>query len=461
MSRSLSLGELVALAAELRREGPRYTSYPSVPFWHPEPSDSAYRDALAALASRPHEPVAVYVHLPFCLTRCTYCGCHAVVNRAPAAPDRYLDHVAVEIERVATRAGPRQITQLHWGGGTPNYLTGDQLRRLAGLFCGAFTLAPDAEVSIEMDPRAAHPGQAWVLRELGFNRVSLGVQDLDPAVQEAIGRRQSEAQTVRLLQECRAAGFASVNVDLVYGLPGQTPGTLERTIARVIDLSPDRLALFGYAHVPHLRPNQRAIDASTLPGPAERLGAFHDLVGHLTTAGYEWIGLDHFARPADPLAVAARERRLQRTFMGYTERAAPHLLGFGASSIGRVAGRFVQNEPALRAYGERLAAGALPVVRGLSPDADDLLRGAVIEHVMCNLEVPWELTRARFGIAVNEALPDEVARLDALEEAGLVELNPQGVRVSAAGRYFLRNVAMTFDRHLRQEVRPGTFSTAV
>ena len=461
MSTTPPLSELVALAARLPAAAPRYTSYPSVPFWRPEPDDAGYRAALAGLAARPADPVALYVHLPFCLTRCAYCGCHAVVNRAPAAPDRYLDHVAIELERVASLGGRRRVAQMHWGGGTPNYLSDEQLRRLSRLIRGAFDLAPDAEVSIEMDPRAAHPGQPGLLRELGFNRVSLGVQDLDPAVQDAIGRRQSEEQTVRLLDECRAARFASVNVDLVYGLPRQTPETLSRTIDRVIDLAPDRLALFGYAHVPNLRPNQRSIDAATLPGPRERLAAFRDLVQRLAGAGYEWIGLDHFARPDDPLAAAAREGRLQRTFMGYTERAAPHLLAFGASSIGWVDGRFVQNESALKPYGERLAAGALPVVRGLKLDRDDLLRGAVLEHLMCNLAVPWDLIRERFGLTVPEALPDEVARLDALEDLGLIELDPHGMRVAPAGRYFLRHVAMTFDRYLRSEIRPGTFSTAV
>jgi oxygen-independent coproporphyrinogen-3 oxidase len=312
-----------------------------------------------------------------------------------------------------------------------------------------------------MDPRAAHPGQPALLRELGFNRVSLGVQDLDPGVQDAIGRRQSETQTVRLLDECREAGFASVNVDLVYGLPRQTPATLERTIARVLELAPDRLALFGYAHVPNLRPNQRSIDPATLPGPLDRLAAFHDLVQRLAGAGYQWIGLDHFARPGDPLAVAARAGRLQRTFMGYSGRAAPHLIGLGASSIGWVDGRFGQNESALKAYGERLAAGALPVVRGLHLDPDDLLRAAVIEHLMCNLAVPWDLTRDRFGLTVPEALPHEAARLDALEAGGLVELDVQGMRVSAAGRYFLRHIAMTFDRYVRSAVAAGTFSSAV
>jgi oxygen-independent coproporphyrinogen-3 oxidase len=461
MHRSPSLPELITLAAGLPPAGPRYTSYPSVPFWHAETHDAAYREALAALAGRPAEPVAVYVHLPFCLTRCAYCGCHAVVNRAPAAPERYLDHLALEIERVTALAGRRLVAQVHWGGGTPNYLTDDQLRRLAGLLRGAFTFAPDAEISIEMDPRAAHPGQAWLLRELGFNRVSLGVQDVDPAVQDAIGRRQSEAQTVRLLEECRAAGFASVNLDLVYGLPRQTPATLERTIRRVIDLRPDRLAVFGYAHVPSLRPNQRAIDASTLPPPDQRLAAFHDIVARLTHAGYQWIGLDHFAHPHDALAVAAREARLQRTFMGYTERAAPHLLGFGASAIGRVNGRFVQNESAIKPYGERLVGGALPVVRGLRPDRDDLLRATVIEQLMCNLSVLWELTRDRFGMAVNEALPDAMMQLEEFEAAGLVELDHAGLRVSPTGRYFLRTVAMTFDRYLRQGIRSGTFSSAI
>jgi oxygen-independent coproporphyrinogen-3 oxidase len=457
-----ALADLQALASRLRQAGPRYTSYPSVPFWRTDIGDAGYRAAVAELAAHQDDPIAVYVHLPFCLTRCSYCGCHAVVNRQPSAPDRYLDHVAIEIDRVASLAGPRRrVTQMHWGGGTPNYLSDTQLRRLAALIGGAFDLTPDAEISLEMDPRAAHPEQAGLLRELGFNRVSLGVQDLDPSVQEAIGRRQSEAESVRLLEQCRAAGFASLNVDLVYGLPKQTSATLQRTLERIVELAPDRIAAFGYAHMPHLRPNQRAIDASTLPGADERLAAFHGVVERLTGAGYAWIGLDHFAREGDELSAAAREGRLQRTFMGYTALAAPHLLAFGASGIGWVAGRFIQNEPALKRYGERLSSGELPVVRGLHPDREDRLRGLVIEHLMCNLTIPWGLTLERFGVSVDEALPAEVGRLAALEAEGLVEVGRDGVRVSPAGRYFVRNVAMVFDRYLQTELRPGTFSSAV
>jgi oxygen-independent coproporphyrinogen-3 oxidase len=455
-----ALSELRAVASRLEAAAPRYTSYPSVPFWHPI-GGAAYREALAALAARENDPLALYVHLPFCLTRCSYCGCHAVVNRQPGAVDRYLDDLAIEIDRVASLAGARRVTQMHWGGGTPNYLGDAQLRRLAALVHSAFAVAPDVELSLEVDPRAAHGGQADLLRELGFTRISMGVQDLDPTVQEAIGRRQSEAETVRLLEQCRAARFASVNVDLVYGLPKQTAESLRRTLDRVVELAPDRIAAFGYAHVPHLRPNQRAIDAASLPGADERLSAFRGIVERLTDAGYTWIGLDHFARTTDELSVAARERRLQRTFMGYTTRAAPHLLAFGASGIGRVAGRFVQNEASLKRYGERLRAGELPAVRGLHPDQDDRLRGAVIEHLMCNLAIPWTLTLAQSEVRVDEALSAEVARLGALEAEGLVRIGRDGVEVSALGRYFLRNVAMVFDRYLRSDIRPGTFSSAV
>jgi oxygen-independent coproporphyrinogen-3 oxidase len=456
------LGELQALACRLRQAAPRYTSYPTVPFWSAEPSDTGYREALATLAARPDDPVAVYVHLPFCLTRCSYCGCHAVVNHAPSALDRYLDHLALELEQVSGLAGGRRrVVQLHWGGGTPNYLSDAQLRRLAALLRGAFDLAPGAEVSVEVDPRAAHPGQPGLLRELGFNRVSLGVQDLDPGVQAAIGRHQAVEHTVRLLEECRAAGFASVNVDLVYGLPTQTSASVRRTLERVIELAPDRIAMFSYAHVPHLRPNQRAIDASALPGRDERLAMFHTAVERLTGAGYAWIGLDHFARSDDALAAAARGGRLQRTFMGYTVSAAPHLLAFGASGIGSVAGRFVQNETALKRYGERLAAGELAVVRGLRLDRDDQLRALVIEHLMCNLEIPWTVSLERFGGTVPQLLPAEVNQMETLQRDGLVELDAAGAWITPSGRYFLRNVATVFDRYREEESRPGTFSAAV
>jgi len=434
------------LLRRLDRPGPRYTSYPTVPAWTADFGPTDWHEALADLAGQPARELSLYVHLPYCVKRCHYCGCNAAVPDRRGDVDRYLDHLERELDLVVARVGRRRVVQMHWGGGTPNYQTDRQLRRTWSLFADRFELG--GELSRECDPRAGRADQPHLLRELGFNRISLGVQDFDPHVQEAIGRRQPEAVTRRFVASCRAAGFASVNLDLVYGLPHQTPAVFSTSLAKVLELAPDRLAVFGYAHVPWAKPHQAVIDPAALPSGPERFALYHQAVETLTDAGYVWIGLDHFARADDELASAMRERRLHRNFMGYTTRPALDMLAFGNSAIGDVCDRFAQNATLVGAYETTVASGRLPVVKGLRLSAEDRRRRAMILHLMCNLELPWRLTTAEFGATVLDCVPDALERLAPLAAEGLVALDADGLRVTDLGRFFLRNVAMVFDAYL-------------
>jgi oxygen-independent coproporphyrinogen-3 oxidase len=428
--------------------GPRYTSYPTVPAWQAPFGAAEYREALEDLAGLPRDPVSVYVHLPFCGYRCHYCACTVALASRTDVVDRYLDHVELELELVTGIAGrSHPVVQLHLGGGTPNHLTVGQLERLVRMLEDRLTFDPTAERSVEADPRLASREGIDALRALGFRRISYGVQDFDPAVQAAIGRPQSEAVVRAAVELARAAGFAGVNIDLIYGLPLQSPPRFARTLESALALAPDRVACYSYAHVPDARHNQRLIDAATLPSREQKFELFQMSVEAFVGAGYEWIGMDHFARPGDGLAVAARERRLHRDFMGYTTRPAPHLLGFGMSAIGDVAGRFVQNVPRTGAYQRALEEGALPVERGHRLSDDDQHRRRAILNLMCNLELPHCL--------VPSPQEDGHARLGPLVAEGLLAAHADRYEVTPVGRYFLRNIAMALDAYLPQEL-PGT-----
>jgi oxygen-independent coproporphyrinogen-3 oxidase len=435
------------LLERLDRPGPRYTSYPTVPAWSDGFGPADWEAALADLQADPDREVSLYVHLPYCVKRCHYCGCNASVPDSREDVDRYLDHLEREIDLLAARVGRRRVVQMHWGGGTPNYQTDKQLRRTWQMIADRFELV--GERSLECDVRAARADQPALLRELGFDRISMGVQDFDPQVQEAIGRRQPARVTERWVAASREVGFESLNLDLVYGLPHQTRESFGESLRHVIDLGPDRLAVFGYAHVPWSKPHQAAIDTDALPSGPERFELYQLAVETLTEAGYVWIGLDHFARPGDELAVALRERRLHRNFMGYTTRPALDMLAVGNSAIADVRDRFAQTAPLVGAYQEKVAAGRLPVIRGHALSDDDRLRRQVILHLMCNLELPWSLTEERYGRPVDELLPDAVAQLPPLAEDGLITLDDGGLRATDLGRFFLRNVAMVFDAYLQ------------
>ncbi len=450
------------LLERFNKAGPRYTSYPTVPVWAPEFGDAGYRDALTRLAEMHDDALSIYAHLPFCAEMCHYCGCNSTVTRKAGVVDAYIDRMAKEVGIVTEILGRKgKVLQMHWGGGTPNFLDDEQLARTFGLFTDAFDVAAEAEISIEIDPRIASREQVGLLRKLGFNRISMGVQDFDPGVQEAIGRIQPEEQTKAIFAACRDEGFDSVNVDLVYGLPGQTAEKFARSITEIIGMRPDRVALYSYAHLPRLRHNQKKIDESLLPMPTEKFALFHDAIGSFAAGGYEWVGMDHFALPDDELCIAQNEKRLHRNFMGYTVRPATHMLAFGNSSISDLAGSFVQNDTKLNRYQDALDEGTLPVARGHRLTDDDLFRRRVIIHLICNLELPFNLTQAEFGKRVDEALPASIERLRPFEAEGFVEFDDEGLRVTPLGRFFIRNLCMELDFYLEGQQEKPLFSKTV
>lgn len=432
------------------RPGPRYTSYPPVPAWTDPFGPDDYQDALQQLSRRRSDSIAVYVHLPFCADRCGYCGCNATVTRHGHVVDRYLDRVEAEVARVAGVIGrDRRVEQMHWGGGTPNLLDPAQTVRLQRILSDAFRFHRTAERSIEIDPRLGDGAQMHLYRELGFNRVSLGVQDLDEEVQKAIGRIQPAERTRRVFDDARTAGFESINLDLVYGLPRQTHETLGRTLDTILEWRPDRIASFGYAHLPQLRPNQKQVDARWMPDSRARLGLFTDTVDRLEEGGYRWIGLDHFALPGDSMSRAVSERALARNFMGYVTDPAPHLLAFGTSSIGEVSGCYVQNDPHLGRYQKIVDEGGLPVVRGHRLSREDLRRREAIHGLLCNLD----LAEGSLPDAWR-AGTDPWAPLRPFEEDGMVEIAEGRATVTRLGRFVLRSICMTLDETLPEGVGP-------
>jgi oxygen-independent coproporphyrinogen-3 oxidase len=432
---------------------PRYTSYPAVPDWTGGIDGASWRRHLGVLDGSA-APMALYVHLPFCASRCLYCGCNATVTTRTEVVDRYLNRLEREIAMTADAIGqgPR-VAEMHWGGGTPNFLDAGQLTRLVTMLRDAFVIDAETECSIEADPRLVSPGQLTQLRALGFSRISFGVQDFDAAVQDAIGRIQSPALIADVVAEARAAGFGGINFDLIYGLPRQTAEGFERTVAEALALGPDRVACFGYAHVPWMRPHQKRIDAAELPVHHTRFSLFRRTVEQFIAAGYEWIGLDHFAKPDDPLARAAEAGTLHRNFMGYTTRVGEHLLGLGTSAISEVDGWYAQSAPELGEWQRAIDAEVLPVSRGHVLSEDDLLRGAVITHLMCNGEVPYTL-----WIGGAEDLRQ---RFDGFADDGLVIFGERSVRVTPLGRFFVRNLCAALDAYRASADGAPRFSRAV
>lgn len=437
------------------KPGPRYTSYPTVPIWSHDFGEADYREALTSVAASPDDTLSLYLHLPFCAERCAYCGCNATVTRHEHVIDTYLDHVERELAIVSPLLGKRRrVVQMHWGGGTPNFLNEAQSRRMMAMLDAAFEIDRNEELSLEMDPRIGTREQAIFYRELGFNRVSLGVQDIDSRVQVAIGRIQPFDKTAELFNACREVGFSSVNIDLVYGLPYQSSEVFGHTLEAVLNLRPDRIACFSYAHLPNSRSNQKHVDATGLPAPYAKFGLFQQSVETFTEAGYDWIGLDHFALSSDEMSQAVRERRLRRNFMGYTLLPASHMVALGVSSIGDLGGCFIQNDVGLGRYQKSLAAGKLPVVRGMRLTPDDHNRRAAIMHLMCNLELPKRMMK-------DEGMLDSYERVAAHALDGLVGVEAERLFVTDLGRYFIRNLCMELDAHLSQTAGRPIFSKTV
>lgn len=430
--------------------GPRYTSYPTADRFTPAFTEADYRAALQASAARAAEPLSVYVHVPFCESLCWYCACNKIVTRHHEQALRYLDALEREIALHAADLGPRRtMSQLHFGGGTPTFLADAELARLAAALERAFARSDDIEASIEVDPRTVTPERLRTLRALGFNRVSFGVQDFDPAVQHAVHRVQSVQQVQTLIEAARELGFVSTNVDLIYGLPRQTPESFTRTVEQVVALAPDRIALYAYAHLPQRFKPQRRIHEADLPTPAPRVAMLATAIERFTAQGYDYIGMDHFALHDDALARAKRERRLFRNFQGYTTRAGGDLLGLGVSAIGKIGSTYSQNVKGLALYYDAIEAGRYATERGFVLGADDLLRRDVIMALMCQGRVEFDAVRRAHGVDFATVFAAELQELAPLAEMGWVKLEPGAVQVTALGWYFVRSVASVFDAYLR------------
>ena len=432
--------------------GPRYTSYPTAPSWVDTFGEADYRKALAASA-KSKRPLSVYVHIPFCESLCTYCGCSVVITRREDKPKQYLADLAHEIDRVAelVKADQRETVQIAWGGGTPTHLTPAQIEQLMAHLRSRFPLAADAEIGIEVDPRVTTRDHVKAIVRAGFNRISMGLQDFDPVVQKEIHRVQPFELTRDFIRWCREEGLKSVNVDLVYGLPLQTLKGFDKTIGLVVDrLKPDRVSAFSYAHVPWLKPAQKKFDEATILHGREKFAIFTRLMERMTDAGYEFVGMDHFARPDNELAVAQREGRLWRNFQGFTTKSGTDLVGLGVTSIGQVAGAFAQNEKNLIGWGARVRSTGLSTTKGLWISDDDKIRARIIHQIMCGYRLAKSEIEREFDIDFDVRYGDALARLGPLAADGMIELNDDGFELTSWGRVFVRNVCMLFDAHLPQ-----------
>jgi oxygen-independent coproporphyrinogen-3 oxidase len=430
--------------------GPRYTSYPTV-LQFAESFGCADYSMAAGESNAEGRPLSLYFHLPFCATLCYYCACNKIATRKRHLADEYLDYLIREIElQSELYQSGRPVTQLHWGGGTPTFLSDAQMTRLMEATGSHFELANDGEFSIEVDPREVREETVATLRDLGFNRMSVGVQDFEPAVQKAVNRVQSEATTRRVIDEARAQGFRSMSIDLIYGLPFQTVDTFARTLQRIIDISPDRLSIYNYAHMPHLFPAQGRLDPNDMPDPQEKLRILELAINELTSAGYAYVGMDHFAKTTDELFTAQESETLHRNFQGYSTHRDTDLIGLGVTAIGNVGETFYQNFKTLDEYYQRIDTGDLAVAKGLRANADDALRRAVITELICYFRLDFATFQVRHGVRFADRFADELTRLRPLADDGLIELNPDGIRVTEVGRLLVRHVCMAFDAYAKQ-----------
>lgn len=433
--------------------GPRYTSYPTADRFNPgftEQTYIAYLEQRTADGSR-NPPLSIYVHLPFCESLCYFCACNKIITKDHGRTTEYLRYLAKEMALVAARIGPdRRTAQLHFGGGTPTFLSPAELRELMAMLRSHFDFLPDAELGIEIDPRTVSDDTMSMLAELGFNRTSFGVQDFDPAVQQAVNRVQPYAMVEKAVTASRKAGFESINADLIYGLPKQSLESFNRTLDRVIELSPERIALYNYAHLPSRFKAQRQIIESDLPTAEARLQIFLMSVRRLLDAGYIYIGLDHFSKPGDELNLARLDKTLHRNFQGYTTRADCDLIGFGVSAIGKVGHSYSQSVRTVKAYYEHLDADQLPIEKGFVLTDDDVLRRQVIMELMCSGPVDFAAINSAYGIDFRSYFAHELSRLQQYEDAELIKVDARSIQVTPKGRMFVRAVGMVFDKYLGQ-----------
>ena len=450
--------------------GPRYTSYPTAVQFTSKFDEAAYRAAAErSRAANPGAKLSVYVHVPFCTSPCFYCGCNRIITRQTGAGEIYLRALEKEIAlQGALFEKLRTVEQLHFGGGTPTFFTDAQIARVIDALDTHFgtTDSEEREYSIELDPRTVHAGRMEALAGMGFNRISLGVQDFDPQVQKAVNRVQSVKDTLDLIQDARRVGMRSVSVDLIYGLPYQTPESWRRTLDLIVQAAPDRIAAYSYAHLPERFKAQRHIDAAHLPSAAEKLALLALTIERFAEAGYEYIGMDHFAKPDDELAVARREGTLHRNFQGYATRGQLELIGLGMTSIGQIGDTFSQNARRLEDYYALVNAGRLPIEKGLRMTDEDRLRRDVIMALMCRDGLRYADIERRHGITFRAHFARELERLEALEGDGLVERLRDGIHVTEAGRLLLRPIAMVFDAYSKPFVAepagaPRRFSAVI
>ena len=451
------------LIARFDIAGPRYTSYPTADRFSESFGPEAYRQVLSARGQVSEQrPLSLYVHIPYCNTVCYYCACNKIITKDHGRSGRYLDYLAREMALVdCYLTGDRTVAQLHFGGGTPTFLNEGEMRRLWQEIGRYFTLIEDGEYSIEVDPRKVGNETVALLRDLGFNRMSIGVQDFDPVVQEAVNRIQPLAETERVLSAARASGFHSVSFDLIYGLPHQSVASFARTLEAVVALAPDRLSLYSYAHLPRLFTPQRRIDEAALPSASEKLAILQLAIERLTAAGYVYIGMDHFAKPNDELAVAQREGRLHRNFQGYSTHAECDLVALGISSISKVGASYAQNHKSEEPYYAALDRGELPTLRGVAMTADDQLRRSIIQALMCHFQVAIGAVEEAHSIDFRRYFAAELADLAEMAKAGLVKIGDRAITVLPKGRLLVRAIAMIFDRYLREQRESGRYSKVI
>lgn len=454
-----------ALISRYDKSGPRYTSYPTAVQFHHGFSNQQYSEITRLTNEDPiPRPLSLYFHLPFCSTVCYYCACNKIItrNRAHAAP--YLDYLHREIELQSELFDQdRSVEQLHWGGGTPTFINQQQMSALMQKIRQHFTLLDDdsGEYSIELDPREASAETITVLRSLGFNRISLGVQDFDTNVQKAVNRIQSEEETLAIIEAARREGFKSVSIDLIYGLPKQNVASFSRTLDKIISMQPDRLSVFNYAHMPDRFKVQKQINASELPSPAEKLDILQHIINYLTDAGYIYIGMDHFAKPDDELAIAQKSGNLYRNFQGYSTHADCDLIGMGITAISKIGDCYAQNVHDIPEYEKSLNAGEIPVCRGIKLDADDLLRREVITQLICNFKLDFSEIEDKYRINFNDYFYNELTVLKAMQDDGLLNIDTESIRVLPAGRLLIRNICTVFDKYLRQQQSENIFSHTI
>lgn len=436
------------LINKYNRNAPRYTSYPTALEFVPI-ADGAEADILAK--KDPRTPISLYFHIPFCRHLCYYCGCNKIITKKNSDAGDYLDYLFKEIRhKKSLLQGNPIVEQVHFGGGTPTFLSDDELVKLWQFLQSQFTFSdkPTADYSIEIDPRELRPKTLEILRNLGFNRVSFGVQDLEESVQIAVNRVQSEDMIRGVMEEARRLGYRSINIDLIYGLPYQTPATLRHTVEKIIDISPDRLSIFNYAHLPERFKGQRQINEADLPSPADKLTMLGDTINALSEAGYQYIGIDHFAKPDDELAIAQREGKLHRNFQGYTTHGDCDLLGFGVSAISQIGDDYLQNPTDLTEYQNLINANKLPAVKIIHARLPDLLRRYVIMNLLCHDYVDFKDVNVRFSIDPMTYFIREIQALGEMQTDKLIDMDAKGIRILPKGRMLARNVAMVFDTYL-------------